>query len=53
MPERQKVFGMKKILGKGMNEKDGREDLEPENEKSPKTRAIGTKKGLDSTWLLC
>ena len=49
MTERWEMFGVKKIIEKEMNGKDGCMSLGFGNEKSPKTRAIGTKKGLDST----
>ena len=53
MTERWGMLGEKKNVEKGMNEKDGGVTLDLENEKSPKTRAISTKKGLDSALLLC
>jgi hypothetical protein len=53
MTERWGMCRIKKIIEKEMNGKDGCMSLGFGNEKSPKTRAIDTKKGLDSTWLLC
>ena len=53
MTERREMFGIKETVGEGVNGKDGWIGLGSENEKSPKTRAIDTKKGLDSAWLLC
>jgi hypothetical protein len=53
MTERWEMLGVKKIGERGMNGKEGWIGLGFGNEKSPKTRAIDTKKGLDSTWLLC
>jgi hypothetical protein len=49
MTERWGMLGRKKIIEKKMNGKNGCMSLGFGNEKSPKTRAIDTKKGLDST----
>ena len=53
MTERWGMCRIKKIIEKEMNGKDGCMSLGFGNEKSPKTRAISTKKGLDSALLLC
>jgi hypothetical protein len=53
MTERREMFSIKQIMGEGMDGKDGWVSLGFRNEKSPKTRAISTKKGLDSALLLC
>ena len=49
MTERWGMFGIKRIVEMGMDGKREWGSREFGNEKSPKTRAISTKKGLDST----